>query len=406
MSYLSTGSISYLSDGDIEWSRPKEEEFVPKNEAEEQLFARISEAAKSLQIHIDAGAAARTIAYGIRQDQQTPGHKVSASDTNGESPRNLMYIQDGRDTVVVAHLNKESRGDRNLGEDGSMGKSLKFAIAYNTRTDNISVYVVNSYAPLSDSEAEALRPNRRQMMRAGEKKQLTARHSAQNESRVLERLDGAPHTLPLVATVQGTGKNGQPKVYALLPFCEGGDLSGVIQSKTLTRKEKLRIAIDILKGAEEMHRAGIVHRDLTSRNIFFQNGIPVIADFDLASDVDQVIFDSHGTPTIRPPEFMKQQGAKCTPESDVYSLGCTLHELLFDGEVLIEEALKRQGKENLNPYALLSSLMGLSEDPMIEPENKDSFEHVIFEMTRLNPEARITLPEARARLERMLTGMD
>jgi hypothetical protein len=92
MSYSNLASIPYLSVENIEMSRPEEEKFVPKTEEEEQLFKRISEAAKSLQIHIDAGAAARTIAYGIRQDQQKPGHKISASDTNGEAPRNLLYI--------------------------------------------------------------------------------------------------------------------------------------------------------------------------------------------------------------------------------------------------------------------------------------------------------------------------
>jgi len=97
--------------------------------------------------------------------------------------------------------------------------------------------------------------------------------------------------------------------------------------------ETLQIFERYLDCLEHLHKNGIIHRDLKPGNLYAPFGDPANAKiFDLG-----IAFDNEGTRThgqvpgsldFMPPEFASQTANRGTPQSDIYSIGVTLHQAL------------------------------------------------------------------------------
>ena len=130
--------------------------------------------------------------------------------------------------------------------------------------------------------------------------------------------------------------------YFVMEYLEGRNLAQTVRAEG--PMEPLR-AIHIMKqvcaALDEAHRAGIIHRDLKPENIFLttQGGIqdfPKVLDFGLAKVTEKQMRPGSmiltregmvfGTPEFMSPE--QAQGKPLEPNSDVYSLGVILYELL------------------------------------------------------------------------------
>jgi serine/threonine-protein kinase len=117
---------------------------------------------------------------------------------------------------------------------------------------------------------------------------------------------------------------------------------------------------------DECHIHGVIHRDIKPSNIIInQRGTPIIMDFGLASmeNSARVTLDQQVIGTLRymSPEQVTGQLDKIGPQSDIYSLGVTLYELItahppFTGDNFVDVANKIELDLPAAPSELLPSL--------------------------------------------------
>ena len=124
-----------------------------------------------------------------------------------------------------------------------------------------------------------------------------------------------------------------------MEFLDGVTLADALNQGPLSRSEAKSIALDICTALTVIHGAGIVHRDLKSRNIMLVNfdgrRHAVVMDFGLAHESHKrdIAADTAltapggfvGTPEYCAPEQF--HGGQITPATDIYALGIVLHEL-------------------------------------------------------------------------------
>jgi NIMA (never in mitosis gene a)-related kinase len=124
------------------------------------------------------------------------------------------------------------------------------------------------------------------------------------------------------------------KCVIIMEYCGGGDLSDIIQ-KNLRRHEKIaedkimELLIGMLLGIQYIHQNGIIHRDLKPKNILIDDmGNPKISDFGISKTLEACKKRTNtivGSYTYMSPEALK--GNECETNSDIWSLGCIIHEL-------------------------------------------------------------------------------
>ena len=86
----------------------------------------------------------------------------------------------------------------------------------------------------------------------------------------------------------------------------------------------------VIKGLDYLHQMGVVHRDIKGANILLtKEGIIKLADFGGAMRLtgDNKTFSMMGTPYWMAPEMIENKG-EITTSCDIWSLGCTIIELL------------------------------------------------------------------------------
>ncbi|KAJ4457772.1 putative Protein kinase domain [Paratrimastix pyriformis] len=131
---------------------------------------------------------------------------------------------------------------------------------------------------------------------------------------------------------------GSPCVCLVTPYCEGGDLDGVIRRGT-TPAERSRITRSLVDGLHYMHGAPIpespypvLHNDLKPANVLMRLNSntgefeAVLADLGLACQYSGRTKDGAGRLVAGTPGFMAPEVITTgnTLASDVYSLGCLL----------------------------------------------------------------------------------
>lgn len=119
--------------------------------------------------------------------------------------------------------------------------------------------------------------------------------------------------------------------YIITEFCSDGDLKEQLsQRSAFPEGEATKILIHLLNGFKEMTEKHIVHRDLKPANILLNRGVPKIADFGFAKDLDaepcKFIYNV-GTPMYMSPEALKHN--QYSPKSDIWSLGAMYYELIY-----------------------------------------------------------------------------
>jgi serine/threonine-protein kinase len=116
-----------------------------------------------------------------------------------------------------------------------------------------------------------------------------------------------------------------------MPYYEGGSLAKRLEGGPLEIGETVRLAAQLGRGLNELHRRGVLHRDVKPSNVLLDAaGGAALSDFGLARAVDSTRLTAEGqilgTPHYIAPELI--EGLEATEASDVYALGCVLYECL------------------------------------------------------------------------------
>ncbi len=124
-----------------------------------------------------------------------------------------------------------------------------------------------------------------------------------------------------------------------MPYVEGESLRDRLRREgTLPVADAVRLVREIAEALGYAHRRGIIHRDIKPENVMLSHGHALVADFGIARSTDRSAGDTTGatltetgmtvgTVTYMSPE-QASGGRDLDGRSDIYSLGCLLHELL------------------------------------------------------------------------------
>jgi serine/threonine protein kinase len=144
-----------------------------------------------------------------------------------------------------------------------------------------------------------------------------------------------PHILPLIEFGDEQGI-----LYLVMPFIEGGTLTGYLRRSLPDLKDVADIFLQLLDAIEYAHEEGLIHRDIKSSNVLLEarrNGSPYVylADFGLVRYSEQADFEQAGDPIPLDqipgtPHYMAPEQARgiVTTSTDTYALGVLLYQLL------------------------------------------------------------------------------
>lgn len=149
-------------------------------------------------------------------------------------------------------------------------------------------------------------------------------------SREAEAIRSLNH--PNIVPVYGSGET-DDFVYLVLRLLEGGTLRKRIASQRLSTQEACQYTIQIAHALHHAHQQGIIHRDVKPSNMLLDNERPgaiLLSDFGTAKILNMRGLTKTGS-TVGTPEYMspeQAQGKEVDQRADIYSLGCTLYEML------------------------------------------------------------------------------
>jgi len=148
-----------------------------------------------------------------------------------------------------------------------------------------------------------------------------------NEGRLLARVRH-PH----VITVYGAEpRDGAVGIW--MEFIRGKTLHQIVdQQGAMSAREAAAVGADLCGALASVHAAGLLHRDVTARNVMREEGGRIVLmDFGAGRDDARAIVrvegrDMAGTPLYMAPELFN--GARADQRSDIYALGALLYYLV------------------------------------------------------------------------------
>ncbi|ORC90431.1 protein kinase [Trypanosoma theileri] len=121
-----------------------------------------------------------------------------------------------------------------------------------------------------------------------------------------------------------------------MEFVSGGSLNTFVKKfKTIPLPTVRQWTYQMLCGVKYLHDCGIVHRDIKGDNVLVSlDGIIKLADFGCSKAIDDVCSKTHGcqtmvgTPYWMAPEVIKCEAGGYGMKSDIWSIGCTVVEMI------------------------------------------------------------------------------
>jgi len=160
------------------------------------------------------------------------------------------------------------------------------------------------------------------------------RHVAANEEEkqrfVIEAKAAAALNHPNIATIHAI-EEAENETFIVMEYIDGQELKKLLNNNPLPVEKVTDIAVQIAKGLQAAHNAGIVHRDVKSTNIMItaDNQIKIM-DFGLAKVRGVAGVTKKGTTlgtiTYMSPE--QARGEEIDQRTDIWSFGVVLYEIL------------------------------------------------------------------------------
>jgi predicted Ser/Thr protein kinase len=161
--------------------------------------------------------------------------------------------------------------------------------------------------------------------------------SSASQNRIKEFLHEAQSAARLkhagIVTVLDTSQTADGRVFIVYEFIPGNTLQDRLEDGKYAFADAARWTAEVAEALHHAHKQGIVHRDIKPANVLVDaEGKTHIADFGLAKLDDQFFKDDTGrvlgTLAYMSPEQAAGRSHWATPQTDIYSLGVMLYQLL------------------------------------------------------------------------------
>ena len=153
---------------------------------------------------------------------------------------------------------------------------------------------------------------------------------------------------PNIVTVIDRGEQ-EGRQFIVFEYVDGENLKDLVEREgPLGVREAIQLTLQVARGLAFAHGQGLVHRDVKPQNVLLDgDGRAKVTDFGIAHAVDvdgmTITGTIMGTSNYIAPE--QARGQPVDEQTDVYSLGCVLYELLagevpFEGDTFVAVAMK------------------------------------------------------------------
>ncbi len=144
-------------------------------------------------------------------------------------------------------------------------------------------------------------------------------------------------------------------------FILGETLTRELKHNQLSVEKRITIIEDLFKAITQLHKAGIIHRDIKPDNIIVTNQRTVLIDYNIAriyqpdKKNDTTLFGTRG---YAPPEQFGYQ--QTTFQSDLYALGKVIEEIFADTDVVVDTIVNKS--TDFNPDKRYQSIEQMNEE--------------------------------------------
>lgn len=189
-------------------------------------------------------------------------------------------------------------------------------------------------------------------------------------------------THPHLSTIHEIGPEWSANSFvALMKWVEGipsQDLIGVLPlyaediGEASAEQLALRWLIDLSGALGELHRVGLVHGDVSARNIIVQGGAVTLTDYDTATDAGAL--PRGGTVPYASPAVQGRVAIQCS--DDVYALAATFFHILTDCDPFTYGAERRKDRglnwQAISDFDLLRPFLDRATSPHVEDRFPDA----------------------------------
>jgi serine/threonine protein kinase len=190
-----------------------------------------------------------------------------------------------------------------------------------------------------------------------------------------------------ICVVHDIDETDDGQMFIVMDLYEGETLKKKIEHGPLPLKDAIDIALQVARGLQAAHEAGMVHRDIKPANIMVTaKGEAKILDFGLAKLAGQAVLTKLGS-TVGTVAYVSPEqawGEEVDRRSDIFSLGVVLYEMItghrpFRGEheAAIAYSLMNESPEPLARYkADVPNELQRVIDKSLAKERDERYQHI------------------------------